>query len=253
MKKIVLTSLAFVGFLAFTNAQNQNYSVKDENNVEYADNSVHQLYEYGIDEYGDPKLDAKLNLVLHNEIDQDIYVAGELIEMINTDGTYGQFCIGGMWGNCFNNLELGGLYPMESGALLPGNSSWGSSDYFLNLNPNPGATYKIRFVQKDASGNTVPNSYFTITYVYAGNMAVADIDRKAVAEVYPTVAKGFTNLDLTENAQVQVVNALGKTVKTASFKAGTHKLDLSGFAAGVYWISFKGESGKTSAVKVVVK
>lgn len=251
MKNFILTGTLILGTLTQTFAQEQVYRITDKNGVEYENNSVHSFNVHGT--FDDPREEAKLYLVAHNDSTEDIRLAGEIVEIINTDGEMGQFCIGGPAGNCFFPLVVGGYYPSNNGGQLNAGTSWGNFDYIINLDPAVGSSYKVRFTQKEVSGADVPNTNFFITYVYAGQMGVSDLNTKAIAEVYPTVAKGFTNVNLSENAQVQVVNALGKTVKTTSFNAGTHKLDLSGFAAGVYWVSFKGQSGKTHSIKMVVK
>lgn len=241
-----------LGALANVFAQDQTYRITDKNGNEYENNSTHYFNTYGT--FENAVEEAKLYLVAHNDSPETIYVAGEIVEIVNTTGELGQFCIGGMWGNCFFPLIVGGYYPANNGGILPGNSTWGTTDYLINLDPTEGARYKVRFTEKNnATGEDIPNTNFFITYVYSTNMAVADVNSKSIAEVYPTVAKGFTNVNVSENAQVQVVNALGKVVKTTSFNEGTHKLDLSGMAAGVYWVSFKGQSGKTTSIKIVVK
>jgi hypothetical protein len=252
MKKIILTSLVFLGVLGNSFAQNQSYTIKDKYGVQYEDNSVHNFTVHGT--FADPIEEAKLYVVAHNDTAADLYVAGEIVEITNTDGTMAQFCIGGPWGNCFFPLNVGGFYPHENGGILPANSTWGLTDYLINLDPTVGASYKVRFTEKNnATGEDIPNTNFFITYVYTGEMGVSDMNVKAVAEVYPTVAKGFTNVNLNENAQVQILNVEGKVVKTTSFQLGSHKLDLSGLSAGIYWIVFKGDSGKTTSIKVVVK
>jgi hypothetical protein len=84
-------------------------------------------------------------------------------------------------------------------------------------------------------------------------MNVSDMQSVAIAEVYPTVAKGFTNVNLKENAKVQILNAEGRTVKSLSLKSGQSQLNLSGLSAGVYWVTFKGDSGMTTHTRIVVK
>lgn len=252
MKKFIISSLLLLGFVGTTFAQNQTYVIKDKYGVAYENNSVHYFNTHGT--FDDPREEAKLYLVAHNDSGNTLYVAGEIVEITNTDGTQAQFCIGGPWGNCFFPLNVGGFYPSENGGILPANSTWGLTDYLINLDPTVGASYKVRFTEKNnETGEDIANTNFFISYVYAGDMGVGDLNTKAVAEVYPTVAKGFTNLNLNENAQVQVINLEGKTLKTISLNAGSHKLDLSGLAAGVYWIASKGQSGKTTSIKVVVK
>ncbi|WP_461491318.1 T9SS type A sorting domain-containing protein [Pontibacter sp. HJ8] len=58
-------------------------------------------------------------------------------------------------------------------------------------------------------------------------------------KVYPTLAtEGFVILEMgsVHNAQVQVLDALGRTVLTADNLSGSNRLSTSGFAKGLYFI-----------------
>lgn len=248
MKKHLLTGLLFSSILAF--GQNQVYQIADKDGTVYEDNTVKTFYVHGT--FEDPIDAAKLPFVITNTSSEVIKLAGELVEMTNTDGQSAQFCIGGPSGNCFFPLFTGSFYPSNEGGQLGGNASWGYNDYFINLDATPGASYKVRFTQKDDAGNDIPNTNFTITYLYAGEMGVADLN-KSVASVSPTVVKGYTQAVVKENATMQIYNAEGKLLKSSQVQAGTHKVDMSGFAPGIYVVSFKGTSGFTTSTKVVVK
>lgn len=233
-------------------AQNQDYTITDLDMVEYENNSMHVYNVHGT--LADPIEAAKLHLVVNNVGTASIKVAAEVVEMTNTDGTLAQFCIGGPSGNCFNEIEVGGYYPNASGGVVQPGSNWGNFDYFTNLDPTNLAEYKLRFVQINDDGSEVPDTNFYISYKYDENaMSVTDVNSLAIAQVYPTVAKGFTNVNLKENANVQIINLEGKSVKTLKLNSGESKLDLSGLAPGVYWIQFKGVSGMNTTTKVVVK
>lgn len=248
MKKISLMLLVF-GFV-YSNAQNQDYVVKDLAGNTYENNSVHIFDEFG---YGDdgitPK--AKIELVVHNQGSSIITVIGEIVEMTNANPTdNAAFCFGG---ECYYNVVEGGRYPTSGVMIAPGTSQ-GNRDYFGNLDGHTSPIeYKFRFLQLDANGVEIPNTSFYLTYRYESVMSVLDANTIAIAQVYPTVAKGFTNVTLKENASVQVLNMEGKAVKSLNLKSGNSQLDLSGLSAGVYLIQFKGDSGLTTIKKVVVK
>lgn len=250
-KKMIYGFLALFAFASMS-AQNQSYVVSDNEGVPYENNSIHVFNIYGT---GEQFEEAKLHLFLENlDFDNDIYVRAEIVQIINTDGSLAQFCIGGPSGECFSSVSEGSYYPIIEGGIVYKGDNWGIFDYFVNLDPNNLAEYKIRFVQTDGDGNEIPNTNFFISYRYDENyMGVSDVQSVAIAEVYPTVAKGFTNVNLKENAQVQIVNAEGRTVKTFSLKSGQSQLNLSGLSAGVYWVTFKGDSGKTTHTRIVVK
>lgn len=252
MKKKLITG--FVALLAWSGLQAQNpaYVVSNTDGVPYENNSLHVFNVHGT--FEDPMDAAKLHLVIDNlDLDNDIYVRAEVVEIINTDGENVQFCIGGPSGNCFFPIAEGDFYPSIEGGVLYAGASWGMFDYLINLDSNNLAEYKIRFVQTDGAGNEIPNTNFFISYRYDKNMGLSEVKSLSIAEVYPTVAKNFTNVNLKENAEVQIFNAEGKAVRSTKMNSGSSQLDLSGLSKGVYWVAFKGQSGSTTNVKIVVK
>lgn len=252
MKKIILSALTLTIGLTASFAQNQDYTITDLNMVEYENNSMHVFAVHGT--FADPIDEAKLHLVVNNFGNEAIKVAAEVMEITNTDGSLAQFCIGGPSGNCFNPINEGSFYPSANGGIVEPGSNWGNFDYLINLDPTNLAEYKLRFVQMDDSGNEIPDTNFYISYKYDENaMAVSDANSIAIAQVYPTIATGFTNVTLKENATVQIVNLEGKSVRSLKLNSGNSRLDLSGLPAGIYWIQFKGVSGLTTSSKVVVR
>lgn len=252
MKKTILSALTLTLGLGISLAQNQDYTITDLEMVEYENNSIHVYNVHGT--FADPVEEAKLHLVVNNFGNEDIKVAAETVEFTNTDGSLAQFCIGGPAGNCFNPIFEGSFYPNANGGILAAGSNWGMFDYFINLDPTNLAEYKLRFVQMDDSGNEIPDTNFFITYKYDENaMAVSDVESSAIAQIYPTVASGYTNVSLKENASVQIMNLEGKSVKSLRLNSGESKLDLSGLPSGIYWVQFKGVSGLTTTSKIVIK
>lgn len=242
-----MLTIAAVSGISFA----QDFVITDLDGVPYENNSLITFNVHGT--FEDPIDAAKMHLVINNVSEAPIKVTGQIVEMLNTDGTLAQFCIGGPSGNCFFPLTEGAYYPSEQGGVIEPGSNWGNFDYIINLDPNELAQYKVRFVQIDGSGNEMPETNFFLTYLYDPSMAVSDLNSISIAEVYPTVAKGFTNVTLKENAAVQILNVEGKVVKSINLKTGNTQLDLSGLSSGVYWVSFKGGSGVTTTKKIVVK
>lgn len=68
--------------------------------------------------------------------------------------------------------------------------------------------------------------------------------------VYPNPGKGVFNIHTTADLQVTVLNQTGQAVSSRTLKAGDNILDLSGFAAGVYFIS--GQNGQQLLKQKVV-
>lgn len=251
MKKRIISGFLALFAVVALNAQNQEYRVMDLDMNEYENNSVHVYNVHGT--FDNPLDEAKLHLYLTNVGANPIKVSAQIVEMTNTDGSLAQFCIGGPAGNCFNPISEGSFYPNANGGILEAGGNWGLFDYLLNLDPTNLVEYKIRFVQKDDSGNDIPNTDFFISYRYDANMGVSDVNAIAIAKVYPTVAKGFTTVNLQEKATAQILNVEGKAVKSFKLNSGESQLDLNGLSAGVYWVAFKGESGKSTNIRIVVK
>ncbi len=253
MKKIFAS--LFILTFAFANsfAQERAYVISDLDGNPYENHSVHVFDIHG--SFEDPLEEAKLHFLITNTTSEDIYLRGQVIEMINTNGELAQFCIGGPSGNCFFPLFTDIYYPVTDGGVMYANSNWGLFDYFINLDPTDKAEYRLRFAQTDGAGNEIAGTEFFITYLYSedGTMGVNDIRSSSIAQVYPTVAKNFTNVKLNEAAQVSIINLEGKTVKTLSLNKGESQVNLNGLSAGVYWVAFKGISGATTNIRIVVK
>lgn len=246
MKKILLS--IFIAASALLNAQ--NFTITNLDLVPYENNSV-----FVFNTIGDPEnmhAESKLHFVLNNISDSPIKMYGEVMQITNATGELTQFCFGT---DCYFGVEQGHKYPNE-GVIIQPQSNNGFYDYFLNANDATSpAEYKFRFLEVDGNNNEVPGSSFYMTYRYdVDAMNVLDVSTsKSIADIAPSVAKGFTNAILKENASVQILNLEGKAVKSFKLNAGTSKIDLSGLASGVYFIQFKGVSGTITTNKIIVK
>lgn len=251
MKKGIIT--AFLTLFVFSAAfgQERQFELLDldlnpyENNKTYVYN-VHGEWTHEVDE-------AKFFFVFHNDSDEDIRVIGQILEMTNTDGMNAQFCIIDL---CYFPLNEGAFYPANGGVIEPdGYNGHLGTNYFTNLDPTDMVEYKFRVFQQDVeSGEEIPNTSFYVNYLYDEDaMGVSDVQSPSIAELYPTVATGFTNVNLKENAHVQIYNLQGKVVRTLDLKDGKSQINLSGLAAGVYMVSFKGETGTTTTIRMMVK
>lgn len=250
MKKIFLSAV-FTLFAVTVFAQRE-YRVADLEDHEYENNTTFVFNVHGT--FADPLEEAKLHLFITNETSHDIYIRGQVVEMVNTDGSLAQFCIGGPSGNCFFPLNTESFYPVTEGGIMYANSNWGLFDYFINLDDTNLAQYTVRLAQTDGAGNEIEGTDFTFTYLYdEDGMGVNDVQSRSIAEVYPTVAKGFTNVNLKEDASVQILNLEGRVVKNLSMNRGQSQLDLNGLSAGTYWVAFKGVSGVSHSIRILVK
>lgn len=252
MKKRILSGFLVLFAFAALSAQNQDFEVLDLDGNAYEDGKT---YVYDVHETDQaPNDDAKLYFVFYNPTDNPIHIFGQIVEMTNTNGDFGQFCI---IDACYGHLEEGSLYPATGGVIQAGefNGNLGSN-YFTNLDPTSPVEYKFRIFQADMdTKEEIPNTSFIMTYRYDedGQLSLNDVQSISIAEVYPTVAKGFTQVNLKESAKVQIVNMQGKVVKSTQLNSGTSQLSLAGLTPGVYMVSFNGESGMTTTVRMVVK
>ena len=249
MKKLILTAVLGFGFIGFSSAQfrlmNMNQTVdttEDDTPINDGDVITFHTFDYSA---------AKLRFLTYNDSGSDMFVKVECEGLTNTNGSHMELC----YGSCYTGIETFVGYPLDNPIYVaPGGHQGILEDYFSNVDGSSDVVeYNFRFFQTDIDGFEIEGTSHRFTYRYDANTAgVSDVSL-AIAEVYPTVATSFTNVSLKENAKVQVINLEGKTVKTVEMKIGTSKLDLSGLAAGVYAVQFKGVSGVTTTKKIVVK
>lgn len=251
MKRIILSTILSLVFVGFVSAQEQMFRVMDMNHTnDYGDDT--EIVEGDVVTFNTAVYeDAKLKFLTYNDSDEPIYTRVECEGMTNTNGSFMELC----YGNCYYGIELFVGYPDDFAMMLqPGQHQPVMQDYFSNTDSsNDLVEYQFRFYQLDSDEFEIPGTSLRFTYRYDGIMGVSDVNSIAIAEVYPTVTKGFTNIDLKENAKVQVLNIEGKVVKNTTMNTGSNKLDLSGFTAGIYLIKFTGDSGITTIKKIIVK
>lgn len=250
MRKLIL-SLLLPAFGLMT-AQTLDFSVTDLDGNPYENGGVYVFNVHG--EMGDePGMDIKLPLVIHNDTGEMIYMMGQVLEMVNTDGTLAQFCIGGEQGNCYFPIYEGEYYPPSRFYVNAGEIQ-SIKDYFANFDPNSPVKYTFRLFQTDEDGFEIEGTNFQLTYEYEKPMAVNDLNSSDIVDVYPTyISAGSTTAELKEASTVRVLNTMGKVIKTIQLDSGKTVMNLSELPAGVYLLQFKGESGKISVKKVVVK
>lgn len=249
MKKLFLSAIVAIGFLGTSSGQfrlmNQNGTAETEDDtlINDGDVVVFNTYEYNA---------AKLKFLTYNDSSDDMFVRVECEGLTNTNGAHMEVC----YGFCYTGIETFVGYPLDNPVYVaPGTHQGIFDDYFSNVDGSSDLIeYNFRFYQTDAEGFEIEGTSYRFTYRYDANMAISDVTSSiAIAEVYPTVVKGFTNVTLKENAKVQVLNLEGKVVKTLEMLSGNSQLDLSGLAAGTYLVQFQGISGLNTTKKIVVK
>lgn len=248
MKKVVLTAVLSFTFACSLSAQfrlmNMNHTEEtgDDTQINDGDVVIFNTADYE---------EAKLKFLTYNDSGNDMFVRVECEGLTNTNGSLMELC----YGSCYTGIETFVGYPLDNPIYVaPGGHQGILADYFSNTDGNSELVeYNFRFFQTDIDGFEIPDTSFRFTYRYDGTMSVSDANTIAIAQVYPTVVKGYTSVTLKENASVKVLNLEGKSVRNLNMKSGNSQLDLSGLSAGVYLIQFKGDSGLTTTTKVIVK
>ena len=251
MKKILLTTLMSISITGLVSAQDLPYRLMNMNHTNETTDDT-QINEGDVVVFGTAEYEpAKLRFLTYNDSGETVYLRVECEGLTNTNGDHMELC----YGSCYYGIDTFIGYPLENPIMVqPGQSQGTIYDYFSNTD---GASdlveYQFRFFQCDEDGFEIPDTSLHFTYRYDANMATSDVNSIAIAEVYPTAVKDFTTVSLKENAQVQILNLEGKSVKSLNLNSGETKLNLSDLAAGVYLIQFKGVSGTTTMKKIVVK
>ncbi len=80
-----------------------------------------------------------------------------------------------------------------------------------------------------------------------GTAGVNDIITKNITAVYPNPTNNVLNIEVSENMNIKIVNALGTVVATQKLNAGNNSIDVRNLTNGVYVIS----NGKGDVVKFI--
>jgi hypothetical protein len=91
-------------------------------------------------------------------------------------------------------------------------------------------------------------------------VGIAKINREKVLKIYPNPANdyaivdyGFTDWSMGTAVSLQIIDAVGQVVYTQALPAysGFQRLDISGFAAGVYEVVIKRGGGVVASGRLV--
>lgn len=127
-----------------------------------------------------------------------------------------------------NNASLGKL----------GTTGWNTTnnlDFFsLGLGPNNEAWFdglidELRIYNRALTPNEV-------TALYTNTTAVDKMKDKMNIQVYPNPASSHLNLTTTEPAEINIVNAMGKTMFSQKINTGNNSIEISHLTQGLYFI-----------------
>ncbi|MEL6971074.1 MAG: T9SS type A sorting domain-containing protein [Bacteroidota bacterium] len=148
--------------------------------------------------------------------------------------------------NNSSNNELGGIVytgPCDMRTELSCNVTIGQPNFSIDLQTEAGVEYTIMVAE--ASANQTES--FNLEVTNQTTTSVQDI-RNTEFNVYPNPTNGWVQLDGFTADRIEVLDQLGRTVRTQA-QAGTG-VDLSGLPAGVYVLRMQAEEQVISA-KVV--
>ena len=74
-----------------------------------------------------------------------------------------------------------------------------------------------------------------------------------VANIYPNPATNFVNIDLEEEAIVQLININGQMLSQESFKKGPNKVSTTTLSKGIYVLQIKYNDGSVLSKKLIVE
>ncbi|MBK6622301.1 MAG: T9SS type A sorting domain-containing protein [Saprospirales bacterium] len=176
-------------------------------------------------------------------VQDDDNTAEELVFTVVTPPQHGTL----VWDS--NNLAAGGTFRQIS--INSGNVWY--------LHSGDGSlTDSFSFVVEDGTGGWLGITTFNIEMDPNAPIATEELPAVKPLRIFPNPSSGLVRVDMPDvlsgNAQVRVINAQGGTLVLEQREpiAGGFDIDLSGYAAGMYWIQVQTERGRYGG-KVVKK
>lgn len=246
MKKIIIAAALFLT----TFAQAQVVEVYNED-VQIENNGV---YTYGVLN-GSTNL-AKLHLQVINVSANPIKIKLKMFEILNNaTGKSVQFCFGQF---CYNDAPQGTMAPPGvNGTALAAGAGNDINDYFFNNYAGDVAgqpvSYKMGIVQIDGTGAQVGDPLITFTYKYdpvASTNDFAALQQMGIT-VSNTLVKNILDVTASQNANLEIFNINGQSVKNTAIVNGSQSIDISGLSSAIYFARFTTIDKKTAQIKIV--
>ncbi|MBS4013813.1 MAG: M6 family metalloprotease domain-containing protein [Bacteroidetes bacterium] len=143
--------------------------------------------------------------------------------------------------------------PTTSNSSVSGGSGTGSFNVTLSsLNPN--TTYYVRAFAVNSQGTSYgAQKWFTTA---EDNTSIADNDDKKNIEVFPNPAKDIVNITSRNNIiDIKVFDIFGNLVYSASKDGSSddHQINISDFAAGIYFVQLRNVDGLFTSKLQILK
>lgn len=248
MKKIILIAALLVGTFA------QAQITLHKQGAQINDNDVFTYTTLG-------ETTAKLGFYVNNDTEETVSIRMRVDEV--TGNTAGENTGNNLQLCCFTiclpTISVGTICPPledmdnEAVAIAPGGSTVGVGDHFYNGNPGNGTApvvYKFTLIRTD--GPAIQDLVH-FTYRYEPTASITDLEglKNMGLVVNNTVIKNTLDVTATQNANVEIIDLNGKTVKKAAIANGSQSVDLSGLSAAVYIARFATEDNKVSYIRIV--
>ena len=127
-----------------------------------------------------------------------------------------------------------------------GNVLWTSQSYSLQTVTEPTGRIAVGSNGNIYASGDANSRVFTIAFngFTTGEFGNA-IDHNSNLLLYPNPSKDKVNLELSSDAELEVINSIGQVVYKDNLKAGYNSLDLSSLKEGIYYFSIKVENNNT--------
>ncbi|MEX1191550.1 MAG: T9SS type A sorting domain-containing protein [Brumimicrobium sp.] len=99
---------------------------------------------------------------------------------------------------------------------------------------------------------TAGNCVDTSACATVNTVGIEENQSTNLISIYPNPNNGLFNLELGNDAQVQIIDLTGKSILNQNYAVGNHKIDLSSYSDGVYLLKVLGD-GVISNAKIVKK
>lgn len=246
MKKIILLAALLLSGIA----QAQQISVSRPGGIQITDGQTITTNSIATGDDAPNKIRFKVT----NLTEETIQIGIKVLEISdNVDGTQLQLCFDACLDNIYEGLVIPNAFLLDPGATTPSND-----DHMWNYNPGTGGdvSYHLAFVKleynEETDAYTELEELLDFYYVYqptAGVTSFSGLQQMGLS-IESTVVKNSLNITATQSAALQLFDATGKLVKTATVKSGSQGVDVSALATGVYMAKFT-VGNKAATVKVV--
>lgn len=169
--------------------------------------------------------------------------------IVNSDGkifalgnTGSVFCVnpdGSFYTNFFGGAKALDMAEFPSGAV-------GHLGRDMSMN----ASGDLIIVGYYNQGSTGTHSFTRKFKAYAGPSSIKNVDAENAVKLYPNPNNGVFTIEVKNNAEAIVCNAIGQTVLVQKLNSGTQELNISNNANGIYFVKIITD-GQQQVVRLV--